>query len=185
MNRHVIITALAAFAILVISPVLARADTAKWSQFLPIEPPLPFPQHPFFDEQGNEHSIKDYHGTPLVINLWATWCAPCVREMPALNALHENLKEDGIEVLALSQDRGNISKITDFLADKKLDNLLPRHDRRGRIMRQLGINALPTTIFVDANGNEIGRVRGVAEWDSVEVAAFIRVLFSNHSESDG
>jgi thiol-disulfide isomerase/thioredoxin len=136
--------------------------------------PVSVPDQPWWDEAGNERRLADNRGKALVINFWATWCAPCVKEMPALDRLRAALAPDGIEVLALSADREGVPVVRKFYDVNGLTHLAVALDRMGRIARPLGVQGLPTTVVFDRAGREVGRVVGVAEWDDPATIAFLR-----------
>lgn len=119
-------------------------------------------------------ALSDYRGHGWVINFWATWCAPCVKEMPALDRLRALLQGDGIEVLALSADRGGAPVVQRFYDANGITELPVLIDNQRRVSRAFAIQGLPTTILVDEFGHEVGRVVGVAEWDAPETVAFLR-----------
>ena len=160
---------LAALAALII-PLPAAAFN-----FAPSEP-RPVPELTFFDGAGNEVSLADFRGEVVVLNLWATWCAPCRREMPSLDRLQARFGGDGLEVIALSLDRGDVAKVRDFYDELAISSLAIYHDPEGRAGRELGAPGLPTTILIDRNGQEVGRLLGPAEWDSDEAIAVIKAL---------
>jgi len=137
-------------------------------------PPRPSPNVAFYDVNDNPLTIESYKGKGVVLNYWATWCAPCVKEMPALSKLHAELDKEGITVLALSQDRGGAAKVKKFYAKTGIENLDILIDKKGKVARKSAVMGLPVTILVDADGMERGRVRGMAEWDAPESIAFIR-----------
>ena len=125
----------------------------------------PAPGTIFEDPHGRPARIADFRGEPLLVNLWATWCGPCVVEMPSLDAL---ARRDGVHVLALSQDMGPDArhKVTDFFAQRDFARLEPYLDSDLDFMTQLGIETLPTTILYDSEGVEVWRMTGMADWDS-------------------
>ena len=173
--------ALIASVILVISPPHASADGDKCASgaqaiksFQPTLKPKNTSSAPFFEDGKIEQTLSDYLGSGLVVNFWATWCAPCVREMPALDRLQAMVKDDGIRVLVISEDRGGAPVVDKFFAKNKIANLQTLLDRRGKLMRKSGVSGLPATLLIDAQGKEIGRVMGTAEWDSEKAVAFIR-----------
>ncbi len=127
----------------------------------------------FFTEAGERRSIADFRRWGLVVNLWATWCPPCVEEMPALDRLAGLIQGGGIEVLALSQDRGGAPVVRSFYDRYGLRNLGVWLDPRGGAARAWGVRGLPTTLIVDREGLEAARVEGVATWDSPETVAHI------------
>lgn len=175
------VAGLAAWLIVVNSPrhasVVGDSCTGaadEIAHFAPTAPPAPLPDEPFSRADGSAARFADYEGTPMVVNFWATWCAPCVREMPALQSLQAAVAGDGIEVLTISEDRGGGEVVRDFLAKHGLERLSLLTDPQGKVLRALGIGGLPTTLLVDAAGREVGRVIGIAEWDTPAVVAAVR-----------
>jgi len=128
--------------------------------------------------QGTEKKLQDYNKRGLILNFWATWCAPCIKEMPSLAGLQKTLSKDKIEVLMLSVDYGTqmkISKlITEFLHLKNLKGLRSFWDKDRAIMNSVDIRGLPTTIFIDSQGYEIGRIAGLSDYSSNRMKYFIR-----------
>ena len=129
------------------------------------------PTLPFFEDGEKRRTIADYRGSGVVMNFWATWCAPCVREMPSLDRLQA--EAPGIRVLALSVDRGGAPVIETFYRKYGISNLDVLADRGAKLMRKLGVRGLPTTLLIDSEGNEVGRVVGPAEWDQGPLRALI------------
>ena len=164
--------------IVAISPPHARAEGAATvsahdgvHNYQPTRPPVAVSGLSFFEDGEKRRTIADYRGSGVVMNFWATWCAPCVREMPSLDRLQA--KVPGIRVLALSVDRGGARVIETFYRKHGIANLDVLADRGAKLMRKLGVRGLPTTLLIDADGNEVGRVVGPAEWDSGPLRALI------------
>jgi thiol-disulfide isomerase/thioredoxin len=130
----------------------------------------------FLDAEGRETRFDAFRGKGLVVNFWATWCPPCVAEMPALDRAHAALARDGIEVLALSSDRGGRAQVEPFYARTGLRHLAIWLDPRGAAGRAFGVRGLPTTLILDRAGQEVARLEGEAEWDRPEILAAIRRL---------
>ncbi|MCS6921521.1 MAG: TlpA family protein disulfide reductase [Elioraea sp.] len=130
----------------------------------------------FFTGAGERRTIADFRRRGLVINLWATWCPPCVEEMPALDRLAELVARHDIEVLALSQDRGGAPVVQGFYDRHALRNLAVWLDPRGAAARAWGVRGLPTTLIVDRVGLEAARLEGVAAWDTPDMVGQIRRL---------
>ncbi len=139
--------------------------------------PRPLPEGlTFTDAEGRPFGFEAFRGKALVVNFWATWCPPCVAEMPALDRLHAQVARDGIEVLALSNDRGGRAQVEPFYQRTNLRHMAIWLDPRGATGRALQVRVLPTTILIDRRGLEVARLMGEAEWDQPEVVAAIRRL---------
>jgi thiol-disulfide isomerase/thioredoxin len=146
--------------------------------------PKPVPELSFLDGEGNEVRLADFLGEVVVLNLWATWCAPCRREMPSLDRLQAEYGDDGLEVIALSLDRGDLGKVRAFFAELGIAHLAIYHDPTARAGRELGAPGLPTTIVIDRTGQEVGRLLGPAEWDSAEALEVLEPLIEP-SDAEG
>ena len=132
------------------------------------------PEVKFEDATGKERTLADWKGKVVLLNLWATWCLPCRKEMPALDRLQARLGGSGFEVVALSIDRKGLSAVQPFYQELGLKALRIYVDQSGEAADQLGAPNIPTTLLVDRNGRELGRVTGLAEWDSPPVEAMVR-----------
>ncbi|HEY0013812.1 MAG TPA: TlpA disulfide reductase family protein [Allosphingosinicella sp.] len=117
----------------------------------------------FEDPDGEPATFADFRGKPLLVNLWATWCAPCVVEMPSIDRLAVR-EGERLQVLALSEGDDR-AKVTDFFAARRFAALDPFRDGDMAMMTALKIDTLPTTILYDAQGREVWRMTGMAEWD--------------------
>lgn len=146
----------------------------EFVNFTAVRPPKPLVETPFFDQYGRERRFADWRGRGLVVNFWATWCAPCVKEMPDLDRLNARLKGEGIEVLALSSDREGAPVVESFYRKHGLKTLPILIDKGGAVGRALKIAGLPTTLIVDREGREVARVVGLAAWDSGPVIETVR-----------
>ncbi len=130
----------------------------------------------FTDAAGRPKTMADFAGRGVVINLWATWCPPCVAEMPALDRLAAALARENIDILPLSSDRGGAPVVQAFYERTQVRNLGVWLDPRGAAARALGARGLPTTVIVDRGGRERARLEGDAAWDAPEFLALIRRL---------
>lgn len=125
----------------------------------------------FKDGTGATRSLAQFRGKALLVNFWATWCAPCREEMPALDRLQEKLGSEQFEVIALSLDRGGPERASRFLLDFGNRNLTLYLADITAVRRAIGVFGLPTTLLLDREGREVYRVVGPAEWDSPEMIA--------------
>jgi thiol-disulfide isomerase/thioredoxin len=128
----------------------------------------------FDDGQGRARSLADFKGKVVLLNIWATWCVPCRKEMPALNRLQANLGGSDFEVVPISINRGGRDTVAKFYADTGIRNLAMYIDASGQAVRTLDAVGLPTTLIINRAGNEIDRIIGPLEWDAPEIAEFLR-----------
>ena len=125
------------------------------------------------DENVTEIGYKE---EILVINFWATWCAPCKKEMPSLNALAQNMKHEDFQIITVASGRNSKKAIDAFFNDYNLVNLSKYRDPRGKMAIEYGVTALPTTVVIDPTGVEIGRIIGDIDWDTANIHAFFKKL---------
>ena len=124
---------------------------------------------------GTVRTIADYAGKGVVLNLWATWCVPCVAEMPALDAMASAV-QPSVVVLPLSSDRGGAAAVERFYREHGVKNLPVLLDPTGAAARALGARGIPTTLLIDSTGRERGRLEGGADWDSDKTIAMVKQL---------
>ncbi|WP_019961085.1 TlpA family protein disulfide reductase [Woodsholea maritima] len=127
--------------------------------------------------EGETITLADKQGKVILVNFWATWCAPCLTEMPALDALQADLGSDRFEVVAVSMDR-TIDAAREFYAQNNLTHLALYHDQSFQAALSAGGRGLPLTILYDPYGGEIGRLEGPAEWHSEEAIALIEAALA-------
>ncbi len=128
----------------------------------------------FQDESGAETGLDKWKGRVVLLNLWATWCAPCRKEMPELDALQQKLGSSDFEVVAVSVDRQGVPVARKFLDETKATNLKLYVDTTARSLDAMKAVGLPASILIDRQGNEIGRLLGPAEWASPEAIALVQ-----------
>ncbi len=150
-----------AFAVGSMAAFLVKADR-------PVVPDLAFK-----DSTGSEISLSKWKGRVVLLNLWATWCAPCRKEMPALNAVQKQVGSKDFEVVALSVDRKGLDASAAFLKETGADALGLYSDETTTSLTMLQALGLPVTLLIDRKGREIGRLLGPAEWNSAEAVALI------------
>jgi thiol-disulfide isomerase/thioredoxin len=135
--------------------------------------PLKTADVPVLTKTGGTTTLDQFKGKFVVLNFWATWCGPCIRELPSLERLDAALPDGKAQVVLISQDRGGFKQTERFL--KKLNVNFPDNfvDERLKFSRAIGVVSLPTTVLIAPDGKEIGRLVGTAEWDSPEALALV------------
>jgi thiol-disulfide isomerase/thioredoxin len=131
------------------------------------------PELMFQDGEGKPLTLAAWKGRVVLVNLWATWCAPCRKEMPVLAALQAKLGSKDFEVVAISVDRKGVEASSAFLKETGADGLKLYVEPSAAILNSLQALGLPATVLVDRQGREIGRLLGPAQWDSAEAVALI------------
>ncbi len=117
-------------------------------------------------------------GKVTLVNFWATWCAPCIKELPSLERLQAKSRGTDLAIIALSVDRGpeGGAKARDMLKRLQLEDLAFQQDGDNAVMRALKIEVMPTTVLFDREGHEIGRLQGPAEWDQSEAQGLLKPI---------
>ena len=157
----------------------AAADSppigAGVANFEPISPPIAVPDGlTYLTETGEERLLDSHGGQVVLVNFWATWCAPCLEEMPDLDALAGYFAGTDFYLLTLSQDRAG-RRAVDRLFDERVYDHLPRAlDPKSALGRGLGVRGLPTSFLIDRNGNIVGRLEGTAKWAGEDAKNLIR-----------
>ncbi|AHM03865.1 Thiol:disulfide oxidoreductase TlpA [Roseibacterium elongatum DSM 19469] len=134
---------------------------------------------PYLREDETEGRLSDFEGQVIVLNFWATWCAPCREEMPALNTLQETLGSDTFRVVTLATGRNPPQAIRRFFEEEGVTALPQYRDINQQIARDMGVFGLPITVILDRDGQEIARLRGDADWASPEAMTLIEALIAD------
>jgi thiol-disulfide isomerase/thioredoxin len=164
--------------------VLTGADGAplnrgKMTTFVFKQAPAALPGDLAFNNgKGETVGIDAFKGKVVLMNLWATWCAPCRKEMPDLDRLQAELGSDRFKVVAVSLDRGSPDKARAFLEEVGVKSLAFYHDPDAKIGFKLMAIGMPTTLLIDAEGREIGRLVGPAEWHSDDAQKLVRAAIA-------
>ena len=140
-----------------------------------LENPPAQPNMVFTSPNGTEMRLSDYKGKVILVNIWATWCAPCIAEMPMLNDLQVARGGANFEVVTISLDR-TAAEAEAWLRKNKIDNLPIWHDGTYNVSAKLALPGLPTSIFYNKSGREIARIPGEVDWTSEEALALVDYL---------
>ena len=136
------------------------------------------PDISFKDAAGKPLGLADFRGKLVLLNIWATWCVPCRTEMPTLDRLQARLGGPDFTVLPLSIDRKGMSAVDDFYRGIAITHLAKYLDASGEAADRLHTVGVPTTLLIDREGRELGRLLGPAEWDSPEMIAFLQKIIA-------
>ncbi len=142
----------------------------------PVSPPAPVPDGVFMTADGATHTLAEFKGRGMVVNLWATWCAPCVAEMPALEALSKALAPHDVAVLPLSSDRGGASVVQAWFSAHGITGLPVLLDPKGVMGHAFNVRGIPTTVIIDKSGRVVARLEGAADWSVPEAQTLILKL---------
>jgi thiol-disulfide isomerase/thioredoxin len=180
-------TVAAALVFLLVAPALGAADEGeadmpdrtKLGEFVPSSQPFTAPAISLADTNGHSVELSELRGKLVLVNLWATWCEPCLREMPSLERLQSRLGER-IAVLAVSEDRGGNKTVEPFIAKLGLKSVKIYIDPKSEVGHAFGARGLPTSFLIDREGKVLGRVEGAAEWDSPKILGVLEPLLSGN-----
>ncbi|HWA81576.1 MAG TPA: TlpA disulfide reductase family protein [Acetobacteraceae bacterium] len=125
---------------------------------------------------GARQTLADYRGKGLVLNIWATWCGPCVAEMPSLDRLAADIAPFGIAVLPISIDAMGLPAVKSFYATNRIEHLPMLLDPDGDVAHAFKLDGIPTSFIVDRSGRITGRVEGSVQWDTKQAIAMLRNL---------
>lgn len=144
--------------------------------------PVQTPTASFLDENERKVSLQDFKGKILLVNIWSTSCTQCIVELPMLDRLQKDMGGMKFQVIAISSDMEPVSALKKFWIAKGLKNLKIYTDPQARYAQAARVLGMPTTFLIDEEGQEIGRIRGIAEWDGVKIKAQIRELIRQAKE---
>lgn len=159
----------------------ALAEAPLPQGFTRATPSRSLPDFRIIDSKGQKRGPGDLTGRVVVLNLWATWCAPCVHEMPSLERLQAELGGEKLLVVAVSLDREGRRVVERFRTQTGLKSLEVYYDPRGRMAEVLGAEQLPFTLIIGPQGEEVARVTGALDWSSLGVLAYLRDLMGTSS----
>jgi len=162
----------------------APAGSSSPLKFSVYDEPRVLAEIHFSDEQGQDLTLADFRGRVVLLNVWATWCVPCRKEMPALDRLQAKLGGDDFVVIPLSIDRKGVEAVKSFYREVGVEKLAMYLDPSGKGSRGLAVPGVPTTLLIDRDGREIARKMGAAEWDGAEIVALVERVIQGRSISE-
>lgn len=157
-----------------------EAATTSSRSFVIHDAPQPLPEIAFEGGYGQALTLANFNGKTVLLNIWATWCVPCREEMPTLDALEAQLGGPGFEVVPLSVDRAGSAVVRRFYTEIGIQHLKLYIDASMQASFNLAAVGLPTTLLIDAEGRELGRLVGPAEWDTPEMIAFLNTHLTSN-----
>ena len=170
-------------------PPDARADLSwdgfadvfvdEMAGFQVLNPPISTEGLEFLDKDGQSLELSAFHGRVVLINFWATWCAPCLAEMPSLNRLQIALGGADFQIITIATGRNETADIESFFTNQNISHLTRYRDPNLRLALALGAGSLPTTVLMDRDGFIIARLQGEADWDSEAAVLLIERLVIN------
>lgn len=146
------------------------------AKLTPEKAPIAAPAVAFADGTGKPHMLNEFKGRYVLVNLWATWCQPCVKELPALAGLKANVPAKRLTVLAVNVGRSDAKETAAFLKAHGASNLGVWRDTHVALMRAFKAYGLPTSVLIDPEGREVARAVGAAEWDAPAAIAYFKAL---------
>jgi thiol-disulfide isomerase/thioredoxin len=144
------------------------------AKFTLTNPGRPAPIEPFFDADGNEVSLHQFGDKVVLLNLWATWCAPCIEELPSLDRLQAQLGGDRFQVVAVSVDRRGAEAVRPFFEKLGIAHLPIYVEPKNQLAQAIGVQVLPSTIVIAPHGLMVGNIIGTVEWDAPEAQDLLR-----------
>jgi len=178
--RYIITASVFALLVALFSPAYSSAKPSFDSSISKPQVRVEAPAFTLTSLDEGETALLDFKGKVILLNFWATWCAPCVEEMPAMERLWQRLKEKGFVIVALAGDRGNPKAVRKF--SKKHNITFPvLLDRTGDVRRAYEVTGLPTSYIIARDGKISGKVIGIREWDSTESLKFFETLLDKES----
>jgi thiol-disulfide isomerase/thioredoxin len=155
-------------------PAPAEVTGALPDGFKPMDPPMQMGGYAFQDVDGNTVTLAEFSGRPVLLNIWAKWCAPCLAEMPKLNQLQAEAAPGTLAVVTVAVDEPSPTKVRDFLANRRWDALKPYLDPKNVFAKALDIKAIPVSLLIDKNGYALIRVDAPVDWFSDEAIRLLK-----------
>lgn len=180
-------TRLTAAIALCLTALPALADPAAWAalregdmrKLVIHDAPRPVDAAPFTTVDGAEMTLDAYRGQVVVLNFWATWCPPCIKEMPMLDALNSDMGSDDFRVVTVATGRNSPAAMKRFFEEAQIDTLPLHNDPNMAMARGMGVLGLPVTVVLDREGQELARMQGEATWDGDSARAVLAAIVAD------
>jgi thiol-disulfide isomerase/thioredoxin len=169
-------------AVVALMAVVGPVAAAPPQNFVLRDAPVSVPELQFTDGAGQPQTLADFRGKVVLLNVWASWCLPCRKEMPTLDRLQAALGGPDFEVVALSIARGGVDVVKKFYAENGIQHLAIHVDTAAKANFELATAGLPTTLLIDRQGQEVGRLVGPAEWDAPDMVAFLKAIIAKKQD---
>lgn len=182
MPDRVVIFVVMALAIIMFGGTLGRLGRPEAVQVVAIEslmkaePARVLPEADLVAPDGAKTRLSAYAGKPLVLTFWASWCAPCLRELPTLARFKPRAEAAGINVATVSEDKEGAAVAKGYMDGNGLGALPLFVDPDGELAKALGVKGLPTTLIIDAEGREVARIQAEADWSGPDVVSVISTV---------
>ena len=148
--------------------------TGEVQKFIPANARRLGPDVEWTNGNGDARRLGDFSGKVVMVNFWASWCRPCLRELPSIDRLQAAMAGDDFTVVAINIDQGGLRVAEPFARQLNLSSLSLYLDPRSIVSRAMGVQGMPTTVLYDRKGRELGRLEGIAEWDTPEAQALLQ-----------
>ncbi|USD38163.1 MULTISPECIES: TlpA disulfide reductase family protein [Ferrimonas] len=142
------------------------------------------PELIFDDRQGKPVSMNQHRGKVTLINIWASWCGPCIKELPAMRQLEQDYAHKNLKVVPVSIDELSPDEVYEVLANYQLDDIDSLFDMEHSMNGVMPVNVVPATYVLDSNGNLVGFVRGYLDWEDKDVAPYLDQLIDKYTHLD-
>lgn len=164
----------------VASEEIAALKVGEFRKLVVHETPRALPESAFESFEGAPLALSDYRGKWILVNFWATWCAPCRKEMPALAQLQKDRSGADFEVITIATSRSAPAGMVRFFENNGIENLPLHRDPKGRMARSLAVLGLPVTLLISPDGKEVARMQGDADWSGEEAHALLDGIMKNY-----
>ena len=174
--RTIIVLSVIALGFAITFSLKQNDSIFKYSKQIAIEEELPAPDFALPGLNGELISLSEFKGNVVLVNIWATWCPPCVYEMPSMEKLHQQFKSEKFKILAISIDSQGAKAVAPFMKNHNL-TFQALIDPAGTIRTSYGINSIPQSFIIDKQGHLLKKIIGPIDWATPEVFRFFRELF--------